>query len=605
MHFKKYLFLFQIIITSLAFTQPVIERIEPPNWWAGMKLNSIQLMIYGSDLKDILVNFEPAGIIINSIEKLENSSYAFVNIEIPENLPPDFYKLIISKNGNRDEIVFPLLKREEDIRHQGFDHSDVIYLIMPDRFANGDTNNDIVQGYIDSVNRHNPDGRHGGDIQGLINNLDYFKDLGVTTLWLTPLVENNTPMSYHGYGATDFYTIDPRLGNNELYKKLVNEAHGKGLKIILDHVSNHFHRNHRWMNNLPVQDWIHGSLEDHLPANHQKMVFVDPYRDTISIKKVSEGWFTSYLADLNQSNELVANYIIQNTIWWVEFAGLDGIREDTYPYSDQRFLAKWAEVILREYPQINIVGEVWTGEPAFLAPFQKGSMVRGFDSNLPSITDFGIRDSYYDFLTGEGTLFTIYETLTKDYLYSNPQNLLTFIDNHDISRGLFYAQGNLAKMKLALLMLLTTRGIPQLLYGTETTFSGGQTHGSLRYTFPGGFPGDTLNYFTRENLNDEQLKYYDYINKLLSLRKNNIALYQGNITHFPPENGIYVYFKSNGQEKYIIVINEDVRDQSISLVKYDKTLENKKITDLISGKICYEPNKLTIPGETGIIYKIE
>jgi neopullulanase len=594
-----------VIISRLGLAQPVIDKIEPPNWWSGMKHNKIQLMVYGSDLSDVSVSFYPDGINLTSVENIENSSYAFINIQIPQELQPQSYKIILEKNGIKSEKEFPVLKREGGIRHQGFDHSDVIYLIMPDRFANGDPANDNAAGFIDSAGRNKQDGRHGGDIQGLINNLDYFNELGITTLWLTPLVENNTPMSYHGYGATDFYKIDPRLGSNELYKHFVAEAHQKGLKIIIDHVSNHFHRNHRWMKNLPVMDWIHGSLDNHLSANHNKMVFVDLYRDTSTIRKVSEGWFTSYLADLNQANDLVKNYIIQNTIWWIEYAGLDGIREDTYPYSDQRFLAEWARVILDEYPELNIVGEIWTGEPAFLSPFQKGSMIRGFDSHLPSVTDFAIRDRYYDFLTGRGTLFNIYETLTKDYLYSSPADLLTFIDNHDVSRGLFYAHGDMDKMKTALLLLLTTRGIPQLLYGTETTFTGGESHGTLRFDFPGGFPGDSINYFTKENLTREQLDYFSYIQKLLSLRKEHSALYGSDITHFPPENGIYIYFKSSDDEKFMIVINENNDERQITISDYNNYISNRKLRNMFSGEVTTPDKKLTIPPVTGIIYKIE
>jgi neopullulanase len=601
----KYSYLIVFLLIRIISAQPSIEKIEPPNWWSGMKMNQIQLMVYGSDLKDAKVSFEPPDIKINSISEIDNKGYAFVNIEIPENAADRNYKLIFEKNGRRTEKEFPLLKREAGIRHQGFDQSDVIYLIMPDRFVNGDPSNDNFKGFIDSLDRQKQDGRHGGDIKGIINSLDYLKNLGVTTLWLTPLVENNTPMSYHGYGATDFYKIDPRQGSNDLYKTLVTEAHKKGLKIIIDHVSNHFHKNHPWMKNLPVKDWIHGTLDDHLSADHNKMVFADPYRDTVSIKKVSEGWFTNYLADLNQANELVKNYIIQNTIWWIEYAGLDGIREDTYPYADQKFLAEWAEVILEEYPTLNIVGEVWTGEPAYLAPFQKGSTARGFDSNLPALTDFGIRDKYYDFLTGRGTLFNIYETFTKDYLYTNPDYLVTFIDNHDIARGLYYAKGDLNKMKIALLLLLTTRGIPQLLYGTETTLTGGEGHGTLRFDFPGGFNKDSINYFTKINMSREQVTYFNYIQKLLSLRKDYKALSEGNIKHFPPRNGMYIYFKQSEDELFMIVINEKSEEQSVDLPSYEKYISNKNLIDVISGQKITAQKELIVPGVTGNIYKVE
>jgi neopullulanase len=602
---RKSIFIILVLLQISFAQQLTIEKIEPPNWWTGMKLTSLQLMVYGKNLKDVSARFEPDGIKVVSVEKIENPDYAFINIRLPADLKPAEYKLILEKKGVSAEIAFPVLNREKGIRHQGFDQEDVIYLIMPDRFADGDKKNNNVSGFIDSLNREKQDGRHGGDIQGLINNLKYFQSLGVTSLWLTPLVENNTPMSYHGYGATDFYKIDPRLGSNKLYKTLVEEAHKNGLKIILDHVANHFHKNHSWMKSLPVPGWIHGSVENHLSANHHKMVFADPYRDSISIKKVSEGWFTDYLVDFNQADNFVKKYIIQNTIWWIEYTGLDGVREDTYPYADQKFLAEWASVILDEYPQLNIVGEVWTGEPAFLAPFQKGNKVRGFDSNLPSITDFGIRDRFYDFLTGNGTLFNIYETLTKDYLYSDPGMLVTFIDNHDISRGLFYAKGDIGKMKIALLLLLTSRGIPQIFYGTETNLSGGESHGKLRFDFPGGFEGDTLNYFNQTNLSSVQSDYFNYLKDLLSLRKKYKALSQGKLKHYPPENGIYVYFKEYKNEKFLVVVNEKSEGAELDLTKYDKYLVNKKAKDVLSGEEFIIEKNISVPPQSGAIYKIE
>jgi len=416
---------------------------------------------------------------------------------------------------------------------------------------------------------------------------------------------NNTPMSYHGYGATDFYNIDPRLGTNKLYKELINEAHKHDIKIIIDHVSNHFHRNHRWIESLPVKNWIHGTVGNHLPADHHKMVFTDPYRDSSSIKKVSEGWFTNYLADLNQSDPFVKKYIIQNTIWWIEYSGLDGVREDTYPYSDQKFLSEWAEIILNEYPYLNIVGEVWTGEPVFLSAFQKGNNARGFDSNLPCVTDFGMRDSYYDFLTGKGSLVKIYETLTKDYLYKDPEKLVTFIDNHDIARGLFYAGGNFAKMKIALTLLLTTRGIPQLLYGTEVNYAGGESHGTLRFDFPGGFEGDSVNYFAGTNLSSGQSDYFNYLRKLLSFRKEYKALSAGSMVHFPPADGIYVYFKRSNGEEFMIIINEKPESRSFDPSLYYKFLFGKTLTNIFSGEKHNTDLILNIPAESSLIFKIE
>ena len=322
----------------------------------------------------------------------------------------------------------------------------------------------------------------------MINKLDYLKDLGITSIWSTPLTENNTFRSYHGYAATDFYKIDPRLGTNELYKKFVEEAHKHGLKIILDHVSNHFSDDHVWMKNPPTPNWTNGTKENHLNANHNKMIFTDIHADSSTIKNVERGWFVDSMPDLNQENPFVANYIIQNTIWWIEYSGLDGIREDTYPYNNQKFMARWGKVILNEYPTINIVGEVWTGETDFLAGYQKDTFLpRSFNTYLPAITDFALRDVLIGYLQERNNLYNIFNVIAKDFLYKYPNNLVTFADNHDLARVMFYAKGNLDKAKIVYTVLLTTRGIPQIFYGSEIGIVGTDDHGKLRASFPADF----------------------------------------------------------------------------------------------------------------------
>ena len=367
-----------------------VSKIEPPNWWSGMNLRTIQLMVYGNDLNEVTVNSEE--LIVKNVHYVESETYLFVDIEIDNNIKPGDYTLTFSRNSESIKINYPILPRDNKKNiHQGFSNEDVIYLLMPDRFANGDISNDSIPGYYDKYQNIFVQSRHGGDIQGVIDHLDYLKEFGITTIWLTPLVENNTFRSYHGYGATDFYNVDPRLGTNNLYKHFVDEAHKRDLKVILDHVSNHISIDHPWMNDLPTSDWINGSVDDHLNANHNKMVYTDIYADSSTIRDVHEGWFINYMPDLNQSNPYLANYIIQNTIWWIEFAGVDGIREDTYPYCDQEFMSKWAKALLDEYPKLNIFGEVWTGEPAFLAGYIGDSYLpKEYNSYLSSITDFAI-----------------------------------------------------------------------------------------------------------------------------------------------------------------------------------------------------------------------
>ena len=474
-------------------------------------------------------------------------------------------------------MVYPILKRETSTNfYQGFNQDDAIYLIMPDRFANGDVSNDFVSGYDDNLQNEFSQARHGGDIAGVISKLDYIKDLGFSTIWLTPVVENNTFRSYHGYSATDFYKVDPRFGTFDLYKNFVNEAHNKGLKVIMDHVANHIAIDHAWINNLPTQDWINGSVKNHLQANHHKMVFSDMHADSSTINHVQEGWFVDYMPDLNHKNKFLANYIIQNTIWWVESTGIDGIREDTYPYCDQKFMANWAKAIITEYPTLNIVGEVWTGDPALLSGYQSGNKLRDFDSNLPSLTDFGMRDVLVNFLAGRESIYKFYTTLASDYLYPDVNKLVTFVDNHDVGRAMFYADSDIEKFKIAFHLLFTTRGIPQVFYGTEIGIKENEDHGTLRKNFIGGFPDDERNAFTKIGRTEDENEIFDFFQQMLKLRKEHPALAKGKLIHFPPENGVYLYFKQLNDELILNIVNTSDKDAEVNLSAYSKIISGRE-----------------------------
>jgi len=570
-----------------------------------MAHDTVQLMIYGDNLSNAKVELE-SGIELLKVYNPGNSNYLFIDVYIPDNAEPKSYHLNLTNDYGNASVDFPVYKRENpDGRFQGFSNKDVIYLLMPDRFANGDTTNDKIPGYVDKFEGNPLEGRHGGDLQGAIDKLPYLQDLGVTALWLNPVVENNTFRSYHGYAATDFYKVDPRLGTKEDYKLLVEKAHALGLKVILDHVSNHISDDHPWMKNLPTKTWINGTIENHKNADHHKMVFTDPHRDSVTVAAITEGWFVSSMPDLNQRDPFVANYIIQNTIWWVEFAGLDGIREDTYPYVYQPFEHKWAAEILREYPTLNIVGEVWTGETAFLAGYQKGKKLHpAYDTHLPAVTDFALRDAFYSFLQG-GSIFEIYNTFAKDYLYDNSDNLVTFIDNHDIERAMFISQKNLAQTKLAYLMLLTTRGIPQILYGSEIGMVGTERHGELRAPFPGGFPGDKRNAFTAEGRTEFENDVFNFLKKMFLLRKSHPALASGKLTHFPPKDEIYVYLKKSESEKIIVVINNNSFAENVDLSKF-MNVENAVLFDLFNERPVnlYDNKKLNLKKKSFAILKI-
>ncbi|MBI9072879.1 MAG: cyclomaltodextrinase N-terminal domain-containing protein [Melioribacteraceae bacterium] len=594
-----------LILYTTGFSQDIkINKIEPPNWWIGMKTSTIQLMVYGKNLNSVSAEFENSAIKVLGINEVENSAYTFIDIEIPSDLKADTYKLKLKSNAGETEIDFPVLARENDTnRNQGFDNNDVIYLITPDRFANGNTGNDEVEGMINDFEPGGRIARHGGDIQGIIDHLNYIKDLGVTAIWSNPLIENNCDISYHGYSATDFYNIDARFGNNELYKKFVTESHNRGLKVILDHVTNHISTNHQWIKNLPMKSWINGSVENHKPAMHHKMVYTDIHGDSSIITAVTEGWFTDSMADLNQKNPFLAKWIIQNTIWWLEYAGIDGIREDTYPYCDQKFMSDWAKAVRDEYPKMKILAEVWSGEPAFVAPYQSGKMIgKNYDSNARAVTDFGLRDVFADYLSGKCGLYKIYSTITKDFLYADPDNLVTFIDNHDVTRMMYSADGDYDKVKIALSILLTTRGIPSIFYATEIGMVGDLDHGYIRGDFPGGFPDSDRNAFTKEGRTDKENDLYNYIKTLLKIRNENPAIRTGRLIHFPPKNNVYTYFKVLGKDIIMIVVNDSDKKVKIDLNDYKSVIgSGAGLKNLITNEVI---NNLIIENKKAEIFKL-
>jgi len=600
----KILFLIFFLYT-IGFAQSFkVNKVEPPNWWEGMKTDKIQLMVYGENLENVEVkSFE---LNITNVHKVKNNSYLFVDVDLT-NIKDGNYQIVFSNSDDEIDVTYPIFKRENSSdKHQGFSNEDVLYLIMPDRFANGDTSNDEVDEYEDSMQNQFTQARHGGDIQGVIDHLDYLKDLGITTIWLTPLVENNTFRSYHGYAATDFYKIDPRLGNIELYKTLINKAHKKDLKIIMDHVSNHISIDHPWMKNLPTPDWINGTVKEHLSAEHHKMVYTDPYADSSTLEHVYKGWFVDYMPDLNQANQFLGNYIIQNTIWWIETSGVDGIREDTYPYCSQEFMSRWAKAVMDEYPNFNIVGEVWTGEPAFLSTYQSENKLRKFDTNLPAVTDFGMRDALGDFLEGNKGIDDFYNLLAKDYLYPNSNNLVTFIDNHDIGRAMFQADTNIAKFKIAFHILLTTRGIPQILYGTEIGMIENNDHGTLRKDFPGGFSEDGRNAFVQQGRSNYENDIFNFFREMLALRKKHQALSNGEMIHFPVHDNVYIYFKKYNGELVINIINTNEHAVEINLNNYSHIIKNRKtLTDLFSSEHFGTQDKIKVERIKAKMFLIE
>ena len=588
-----------------------VTKIEPPNWWVGMKWNAVQLMVYGKNLQGVSARFKDPRITVREVQRIANPAYAFIDIEIPDDLPPGNYTLQLQRGDETLTVDYPLLARESGgLRHQGFSPSDVVYLITPDRFANGDPANDMVPEMGDTLDRAHHYRRHGGDIQGIIDRLDYLQDLGITAIWINPLVENRMRRnSYHGYAATDFYRIDPRFGTNELYKQLVTEAHRRDLKIIIDHVSNHCGSGHPWLANPPVPGWFNDQgAENPEITHHYKYSFSDPHADSASIANTTRGWFVRYMPDLNQANPFMHNYIIQNTIWWMEYSGLDGIREDTYPYADQQFLADWAAAVRAEYPGTNIVGEIWEYDPPIMAYSQANSKFpRPFDSNLPCVTDFAFGGAFHQYLAEDAKLNVFYKILAQDFLYADPYNLLTFGDNHDMPRLMFLANGDAEKVKLALALLLTTRGIPQIYYGTEIGMVGGKDHGSLRKDFPGGFPGDERDAFTAAGRTDQENDIFNYLRELLHLRKQHSAFADGKLTHFPPRDGAYVYFRNGKDERLMVAINNHPKAQELPWHHYTHAAPGAKLLrNLRNGETVTlgSDAKITVTGRQAAIFEV-
>ncbi len=585
--FLRIILIFITLISSIIGQSFKINKIEPPNWWSGMKNPELQLMIYGENLNDVKVSSSNKKFKIKKVSPAQNSSYIFVDVSF-KSISPGKYDLTLTKGDEKIKLDYPILKRDLSPNEQnGFSSEDVIYLIMVDRFCDGNPNNNKIDDSLDEFTSKDLDGRKGGDIEGIISKLDYLKELGVSAVWVTPMLENNMWMSYHGYAATNLYRIDPRFGTNELYKNLIDEAHKRGLKVIMDHVSNHIGINHPWNKNLPFKDWINGTVENHLPANHNKMTFPDPYSPGEAVDLTWNGWFENYMVDLNQANPFLKKYLIQNAIWWIEYSGIDGIREDTYPYCNQYAMADWNKAILNEYPNFNIVGEIWTGEAPFLAAYQqKNKFGVHLDSNLPCVTDFALSDALRDYMSGKKGLASIFNILAQDFLYHDPNNLLTFFDNHDISRGLFVANGNVEKYKIALTILLTTRGIPKLLYGSEIGIVGDNNHGNIRSPYPGGFQGDNRNAFLNSGRTDYENDIFNFTQKLLEIRNNHKSLSQGKLIHFYPFNNNYIYLRETKEESTMIIVNDNDSDIVADLANYPETLSNfKKVKNIFTNEI--------------------
>jgi len=588
-----------LILTALAImiaqnnTYAQIEHIEPPFWWTGMKHSGLQLMVHGEDIAESAVSIDYEGVSLKSVEHTGNNNYLFINLDIsPETEPGSFMIKFTDEQGNTVEKEYKLLKREPgSADRKGFDNSDVMYLIMPDRFANGDPSNDEVEGMKEGLNRRKRYGRHGGDIKGIRDHLDYIADMGFTAIWLNPVLENDMKeWSYHGYAATDFYNVDRRFGTNEDYVELIKEAKEKGMKVVMDMIFNHCGAGHWWMDDLPVDDWL--SYPEYVRTNHRRTINQDPYASETDKEGMIRGWFSASMPDMNQRNPFMAEYLIQNSIWWIEYAGIAGIRMDTYPYPDKHMMAEWNRRITREYPHFNIVGEEWSLNPAIVSYWQKGQDNRdGYQGELPSLMDFPLQNAVSEGLSDKedwnSGLIKIYEMLANDFLYPDPWKLVVFPDNHDMPR--FYMQMEMDRdmFRNGIVFFLTTRGIPQIFYGTEIlmTHTEGDDHGYIRKDFPGGWPGDKVNAFTGEGMGKEEKNMQNMFKRLLKWRETSGVIHTGKLMHFAPEHGTYVYFRYNETDMVMVIINKNASPYELELERFDEMLNGKKSgKDILGGR---------------------
>lgn len=611
--------LFLAIIIFLLFLNTFaqsgkLERVEPMFWWAGMKSPELQLMVYGEDISKADVELSYPGVKLESVSKVQNPNYLFVNLLLDSDVQPGKFEIQFKQEESTvASYLYELKKREKNSsKREGFNSSDVIYLITPDRFVNGDPGNDWVEGMKEKPNRSDKDGRHGGDIQGIINSLDYIQKLGFTAVWLNPVLENNmTRVSYHGYSTTDFYKVDPRYGTNEEYRKLNDELDKRGMKLIMDMIFNHCGSEHWWMEDLPMDDWIN-NYPDIKITSHHRTVNEDPHASESDKKAMVEGWFVPSMPDLNQRNPFLAKYLIQNSIWWIEYAGLEGIRQDTWPYPDKYMMAEWTKKVLEEYPDFNIVGEEWSLNPAIVSYWQKGQTHHdGYENYLPSLMDFPLQNAVSTALNNDEAwgsgLIQLYEMLANDFLYPDADNLVIFPDNHDMSR--FYVQvgedADLLKMGVA--FFLTTRGIPQIYYGTEVLIRhDGSEHGNIRADFPGGWSGDKINAFTGEGLSSAQKDMQNYVSTIQNWRKNKTVIHNGKLMHFAPENGIYVYFRYNDNDKVMVILNKNTSEQNLSTQRFSEMMKGYKTgKEIISGQNLQSLSNIKIAPKSAMIIELQ
>ncbi len=590
-------------------------HVEPPFWWTGMKSPLVQVLIHDENISGSKVTIDYPGVQLKDIHRVENPNYLFVDLEIQSYAKAGSMEIVLENDSGRRTYTFSLKNRREGAaERKGVDAKDFIYLIMPDRFANGDPSNDSFDDMNQwGINREKTFFRHGGDLIGLMEHMDYLEELGVTAIWLNPVLENDQPYeSYHGYALTDHYLVDKRLGSNEQYLTLVNLCHERGIKVIKDVIYNHVGDKHWFIQDLPATDWIH-QFDEYTKTTYRAPTLMDPYVAEADKEQFANGWFDKHMPDLNQRHPLLANYLIQNTIWWIEYANLDGLRIDTYAYSDQDFMADLGKRLKEEYPQLSFFGETWVHGHPIQAQFTQNNHLReGYNSHLPGVTDFQMYYAMTDALTREmgwtEGVMKIYYTLAKDFLYENPYRNVLFLDNHDLPRIFSVLNGDIEKFKSGISMLLTMRGVPMIYYGTEILLSGvGGAFGEAgRKDFPGGWKEDPVYKFNPAFHEANEQEAYEYLKKLANYRKNTPALQYGKLKQYIPENGIYVYFRYDDQQKIMVVVNTHGQSAKVSTNRFKKDLQGyESANNVMTGGKVKELSSLEVGPYATLILELQ
>ena len=605
-----------LLITSSAFAQlPALERIEPSNWWVGMKNTKLQLIVHGNQIAARNVTINYPGVTLLKTNKVENANYLFLDLEISPATQPGIFPIRFEKKGAKAIVSNYELKARnvKQVKAQGVNTKDLVYLIMPDRFANGDKTNDIVKGMTETtLNRDSMYHRHGGDIQGIINNLDYLQDLGVTALWINPLLTNDQPKtSYHGYANTENYRIDPRYGTNELYKKLIDEMHKRGMKMVKDLVHNHVGSRHWTVLDLPSKDWLN-QWPSFTRTTYREQTHFDPYASAADKKQMVKGWFDFHMPDPNQQNPYVRNYITQSHIWWVEYAGVDAFRLDTYAYNDLDYMAEWAKAIKAEYPNLNSFGETWVQGVPSQTYFTEGNVVnQGFDSGLDGVTDFQALWAVNEALNGKfgwtDGVVRLYNTLAYDYQYKDATKNVVFLDNHDLNRFYSVVNEDFSKYKSGIAWVLTTRGIPQFYYGNEILMTGTTTpDGKVRLDFKGGWPEDKVNKFTAAGRTEKENEAFNYVRKLANYRKNNEVLQTGKMMQFVPQDGVYVYFRYNADKTVMMLMNGEEKEVTVSTARFaERTSGFTQAVNVATDEVLADISKIKIPAKTTLVLELK